>query len=352
MRDRGRVGLVTTALFAVSGFELLYGREARMYALMELVGVAVAFGTDRWLRTRRPGAAWAVALALLVGCFTHVSALVLAAGVFWVPGTARSRAAWTWRAAVAGPVAVWALLWGSTFAHQAGGSPSAWIPRTTFDSFAQSLAQPVSFSAGLATLIVLALVAGAVVLARTDRRLATVVLACWAVPALLAAVVGRFGNFLQPRTLAFAAWAPLLLVAVLLDAGLRRSRLVGTVAAALVAAVVLVSSVQGVDRPGLDDVDRTIGHLEAVVGPGDVIAIRPQWMRSFVEWNEGIRRDGRVRPVASPAPDAFALRIEGPPTGRVWLVEADGDRASLRATSCAPSWSDDTTRIRCLRAGS
>ena len=107
MRDRGRVGLIATALFAVSGFELLYGRQARMYALMELVGVATAVAADHWLRTRclrtraarRPepattaatapsatGAVWLVAAATTVGVFTHTSALLLAAGVFWLPG--------------------------------------------------------------------------------------------------------------------------------------------------------------------------------------------------------------------------------------------------------------------------
>ena len=210
MHDRGRVGLLATGLVAISGFEISYGREARMYALMQLVGVVVAIGTDRWLQRRSRVDATLVGLALLVGVFTHVSTLVLAAGVFWAAGLARDRAAWWWRAAVATPVVAWAALWGSAFVHQASGSPASWIPYTSVDSFLQSVGQPVSFSARLAGLIVLAIGVGCVIAARRDRRLAIVGATCFVGPVLLAAALGLFGNFLLPRTLAFAAWAPLL----------------------------------------------------------------------------------------------------------------------------------------------
>jgi hypothetical protein len=357
MRGRGRVGLLATGLVAISGFELFYGREARMYALMELVGVVVAIGTDRWLARRSPGAAAVVGGALLVGVFTHVSTLVLAAGVFWVAGLARDRAAWWWRAAVAAPVLVWAAAWGTTFAHQASGSPAGWIPRTSVDSFFQSVAQPLSFSAGLAPLIVLAIAAGCVLIARSgeDRRLAQVGAACFVGPVLLAAAIGAFGNFFQPRTLTFAAWAPLLAIAVLVDAALKRWRILGLAALVLVAAVALPATAEGVNRPGLDGMDATNAHLRAVVRPGDVVAIRPQWMRSLIEWNLGVQRDGDVHAVAAPVAGAFAMRIPAEPgsgpTGRTWLVEADGNRiATPGAGKCAPEWNNDTTRVRCIRA--
>ena len=44
------------------------------------------------------------------------------------------------------------------------------------------------------------------------------------------AAIGAFGNFFQPRTLTFAAWAPLLAIAVLVDAALRRWRILGVAA--------------------------------------------------------------------------------------------------------------------------
>src|SRR4029077_9540135 len=54
MRDRGRVGLLATALMACSAFQVSYGGEARMYALLELLGVAAAMLAERWWRTPRP----------------------------------------------------------------------------------------------------------------------------------------------------------------------------------------------------------------------------------------------------------------------------------------------------------
>src|SRR5690348_12918232 len=108
MRGWGRAGLLATALFAISGFELYYGREARMYALMELVGVVVAFGCHRWLVRRTTASAVLVAVALLVGGFAHGSALLLAAGVFFLPdahATApRGAGEWRWpRRSSSGP---------------------------------------------------------------------------------------------------------------------------------------------------------------------------------------------------------------------------------------------------------
>jgi hypothetical protein len=352
MRDRGRTGLIATALVAVSGFEIFYGREARMYALMELVGVVVAVGTDRWLRSRRPGAAAVVSAALLVGVFTHISALVLAAGVFWAAGLARERSAWIWRAGVTAPVLIWAGLWGPTFVDQVRASPASWIPRTTLDSLLQSVAQPVTFTAGLAALIVLVVIGGAVVAGRRDRRLACVLIVCWVVPVVLAATLGRFGSFLQPRTLAFAAWAPLLAISAVLDEVLRRWRLAGVAAVALVAAVVLGSTVDGVERPGLDAVDTTVAHIASVVRPGDEVAIRPVWMQSLIEWNIGVRRGG-AHAVRPPLPGTFALALGGTPTGRVWLVEADGDLQPIVGdASCGRPWSDGSTHIRCVRVRS
>jgi len=198
---------------------------------------------------------------------------------------------------------------------------------------------------------VLAIAAGCVLVARSERRLARVGAACFVGPVLLAAAVGAFGNFFQPRTLTFAAWAPLLAIAVLVDAALKRWRILGVAALVLVAAVALPATAEGVNRPGLDGMDATNAHLRSVVRPGDVVAIRPQWMRSLIEWNLGVQRDGDVHAVAAPVAGAFAMRIPGTPTGRTWLVEADGNRiATPGAGKCAPEWNNDTTRVRCIRS--
>src|SRR5205814_9720996 len=49
MRRRDRLGAVATWLLALSPFAIVYAREARMHALMGLVGVSAAVLADRWL---------------------------------------------------------------------------------------------------------------------------------------------------------------------------------------------------------------------------------------------------------------------------------------------------------------
>ena len=372
MRDRGRVGLIATALFAVSGFELLYGRQARMYALMELVGVATAVAADHWLRTRclrtratrRPepattaatapsatGAVWLVAAATTVGVFTHTSALLLAAGVFWLPGFARDRAAWVWRAAVALPVVLWAALWGSTFLHQASGDPADWIPYTTLHRFAAAATQPLNFQSSLAWIDAALIAAGIVCVVRTDRRLTRVGAACFAAPVLVAGVLGIFSHFLLGRTLTFASWAPLVAVAFLVDALLRRWRLVGAVLAAALAVIVLSSTVQAMRNTPLSDIDALDARVVAVARPGDVVAARPvRLLRAFIDWNVGVQMPGSKAHVAIPIDDTVAYQLAGTPTGRVWLIEsADAPRALDKLPSCAPTWQNAAARLRCVR---
>jgi uncharacterized membrane protein len=349
MRGWGRAGLLATALFAVSGFEVYYGREARMYALMQLVGVVVAFGCHRWLVRRTTASAAVVSAALLVGVFTHVSALLLAAGVFLLAGRARDRAAWHWRIAVAAPVVVWAALWGAAMNQQRKAGTALWIPHTTPTTFVRALAQPLSYTNALAWLIAAAIVAGAVLVVRTDRRLAAVGLTAYLVPVLLGAAVGLRSHFFIPRTLAFGAWAPLLAVAFLLDAALRRWRIVGTAALALIAVVVLASTAQALRDTPLGQIDALDAHLRAVVRPGDVVAT-PDWDRSLVEWPLVVQGNVPTARVRSPLHKGSAFRLDGRPTGRVWLVESADESAAIPGyVACARPWANAAVRVRCLR---
>jgi len=42
MRGRGRVGVFATVMMALAVFQIAHGREARMYAELELIGIAAA----------------------------------------------------------------------------------------------------------------------------------------------------------------------------------------------------------------------------------------------------------------------------------------------------------------------
>ena len=72
MRSWGRTGIIATALMAVNAFQITHGREARMYAELELFGIGVAMLALAWFR--RPNRRLAIAMGALVflGLLTHV----------------------------------------------------------------------------------------------------------------------------------------------------------------------------------------------------------------------------------------------------------------------------------------
>src|SRR4051812_31912521 len=126
LRPHGRVAVLGTALVAVSAFQIAHGRDARMYAELEVLGVGMAFLTDRWLHAPARHHAPLLGVLVLAGLFTHVSMFLLAAGLLAVAGVRRDREAWRWRAAIALPVAIWAATWGPHFLVQARGGHSTW----------------------------------------------------------------------------------------------------------------------------------------------------------------------------------------------------------------------------------
>jgi len=136
MRDRGLAGIMATVVLAGSSFQIYYGGEARMYALLELLGVASAVVAERWLRDSPMWCAWAAGVLVGLALFDHVSGFLLAAGMLTIAGIRTDRRAWMWPAAVAAGVGSWAILWGTSFAQQAGGDWANWIPRTSASSFA------------------------------------------------------------------------------------------------------------------------------------------------------------------------------------------------------------------------
>ncbi len=81
-----------------------------------------------------------MALAVIVGValFDHVSGFLLAAGLFAVAGVRGDRRAWAWRGGIVAAGLVWAVAWGASFAHQAGGDWVGWIPRTSLTSLARA----------------------------------------------------------------------------------------------------------------------------------------------------------------------------------------------------------------------
>lgn len=351
MRPRGRVGLIATALFAISTFEIVHGRTARMYAEVELLGVGIAMLADAWMRRPRRWHAPLLALLVLLGLLTHVSFFLFGAGLFVLPGLRTDRAAWRWRGTIVAGGLGWAALWGPHFLVQTRGGHSDWIPRTTGSTFVTAVGQLVTPNAGLHLLAVLAVIGGGVLLYRRDRRFDRLWACCFVVPVGLAAFFGLFAPVLIDRTLTATAWAPMFAVALVLDFGVRRFRVLGPVALVLV----LIVGMQGAMRAVYQQTgpNTALNRLEAVARPGDVVAVTPVPKGVELAWTLGVRSDDGL---------AHAVHLDGlganraialtghPSTGRIWLLDfhARSKPLVLPADQCAKPWKHGSTRVECL----
>jgi uncharacterized membrane protein len=349
MRGKGRTGVLATWILAVGSFQLTYARDARMYAGVVLVGVVVAIFAVRWLAGGRRREAVAAGGALLVGLFLHASALLLAVGLLAVPGLRRDRAAWWWRASVVAALAAWGALWGPAFLDQVAAGTASWIPRTTPGYLTVVVNELVNLAPATRWVVLPALVLGAVLLRRTAPRLSIVWSACFLVSLALAAVIGARADFLLPRTLAVASWAPPVALATLPDAASRRWPPLGIATGALLAVLVVPSTVPALhDRP---PPAAALTRVQHVATAGDGVGVRPPWLGPLVRWHLGVRRPGEERPLVVPGLDADVLALAGAPwTGRLWLIEPTNYHASPGPSRpCAAPWSEHGYRLRCLQ---
>jgi hypothetical protein len=358
MRARGLAGVVATALLAGSAFQIYHGGEARMYAVLELVGVASAVVAERWLvDDARRWCAWVAGGLVVVALFDHVSGFLLAAGMFVVAGIRLDRRAWEWRCAIAAAVLVWTVVWGTTFAHQAGGDWVGWIPRTSPTTFAEAVGGQVSDVAPLAWLLLAGVVAGAWCLWRADRRLARVWLAVGAVPFVAAAAIGVVSPFLIDRAVTIASWAPPLALGFGAAWLLERSSLLGRAVVFALLAVVVVGTVAFLAGKQYDS-DLAVDHLRVVAQPGDVILTRPARYATLPAYRIGVEQWRDTRWAATPGIDnAAAFRAgDAAATGRVWLFTPVSFELSFPGYHPCPSiaggatkpWTDGVANIRCL----
>ena len=232
MRKRGWVGVIATSLVAVSTFQLIYGGEARMYALLQLIGVRAAVIGEQWLRAPRSWHAWAIGALVLVAVFDHVQGFLLAAGLLRARGARRDREAWRWRVGLVAAGAAVAPRLG-TVVPGATESPVVVVDAAHDASAASRTPSPSDSSTRKVSRRSCSSrsSSAAVCLVRRDRVLGRLWIACGVLPFALASVIGLFEGFLFDRTLSIAAWAPPLAVAWLLGEIVRRWRLIGVAAA-------------------------------------------------------------------------------------------------------------------------
>jgi len=349
MRRRGILGMTATALFAVDGFVVHFGREGRMYAVLELVGVGAAMVCEAWLRSPRRRFLVAIAGIGLAGAFLHVEALILLVGVFTLPGLRRDREAWLWRGAVAAPMVVYAAAWGWALAIQRSHSHQPGR-HTSPGAVVDVLGALVTSSQALRLFAMVAVVAGAVPLVRRHSSLGRTWLACFAVPVAVTLLLAARLDILLPRFFAYAAWAPLVTIAALVEVAATRRAALGLIAGVVSLAFVLPA---GVDSPGYaGPAAEAVWQLERVTRPGDAVAVQPFWLGYLVEWNLGARRPILTRPGSIlGVDDVHVTQVPGGrPTARVWLLEpADATSTVVGAKECAPEWTDGVSRLRCFQ---
>ena len=351
MRDRGRAGVLATAVLALSAFEIVHGREARMYAELELLGVGVAILAESWLRTPRRRHATILFVLVLAGLFTHVSMFLVGAGLFALAGRRIDRDAWRWRGAILGAGIVWAAVWGPSFLVQTGGGHSDWIPRTTPSGVVDTVASLVTGGTVAALGVFVVVVAGGVLLIRRDPGLARVWGVCFAIPIALAALAGLVAPVLLDRTLTMTAWAPALAVGLVLDTLLTRRRLLGVAVVAIMTLLIVAPAVGAVTSTS--GPDRALRRLEALARPGDVVAVRSAIKAPEIDWALGVRGGQPWRPVTlvGITPKVAGLRLgNGLASGRVLVLDWNSKLCSAPGYDrCAPDQRFGTNRIVCLR---
>ena len=350
-RRFGRTGLYATVLMALSVFEVQYGREARMYAELQLIGVLAIVLLYSYLQSPTPRCALALGTLTLVALLTHVSGLLLAGGLIAGAGSFRSRDANRLRLSALAAVVIWAGLWGPSFVAQTHGHHSSWIPHTTIAravSVVGSLVVPWKIAA---TVVCIAIVAGAVVIRQRDRVLARTWWSCSGLPILAAIVCGRFAPVLIDRTLTIFSCGVFLAVGAALDRVTAHRNVLSAIAMTALAAGLVASVAPTVSAPA--GPDAPLRALEAVARPGDVAAVRPPSKGVELAWSLGVRSShGAWRAVEVDLPSTPAIEYSGAAaTDRVWLLDFHTRvQPYRRFQRCAPDRLTHGVRIMCIRA--
>jgi hypothetical protein len=325
MRDRGWFGVFVVVFSSFAAIQVLYAREARMYALVIFVGTVVAVVAERWLQ--ESATKWSViaGTAVLVGVFGHVSVLFLVAGALLVPGLRTDREAWTWRVALGVPALVWAVVWGPSFRDQLDHQPASWIPHTSLTSARDAIAGQLTMYDGLAVLVLVAVVVGGVALLTRQLPLGRVWVCLFVAPAAAEMVLGFWQHLLLPRSLAFAAWAPVVAVAALVgrcveDRPPWLSARVGAVGAIAVS-VLAVGSV-GAAASYEESSTAARQYVRSVAQPGDTLMTHPAFLGPMLRWDHPIV-DGGVGGVSLEDDTWSGVVVGAAPTGRTWVVVPD-----------------------------
>jgi hypothetical protein len=347
-RRRGLEGVVATALLALLPLALTYGVQVRMYGLLQLAGVATAFGVARWCEAPSGRWLWLAVGGALVAAFSHATGLLLLAGLLVVPGWRRPRGpALAWWAAVAGALGLWALAWGSA---TLGWRSESLYPPVTPETASIAINESIAPAPGNRPVALAVLLAGAVAVVWRRDVTARALVAAYLVPLAGAVVLGlRIG--LIPKTLVALEWGVAVSLAGLTGVAYRWRPQAGVLAVAVVALLVLPAVPYALEPQGHEAI---VARLSEVAESGDVIASHPH--DNVLRWYVYRDPERRLRPAPElPWPVTTAAKVGDTPfSGRVWFVESTflGDPLGVEGPGCAPPEVLPERRVlRCLIAG-
>ena len=257
-----------------------------------------------------------------------------------------------------GAICLWVVVWGTSFAHQAGGDWVGWIPRTSPTSFARAVSGQITDVEPLAWVVLAAVLAGGWCSGERTAGSRTCGSRWERCPSLLPQLIGlRVAVPHRSRGHGSVLGAAARARATLAAALAARWPLPGRAVTLALVAVVAIGTVTFLGGKRYD-ADLAIDHLDAVVRPGDVIVTRPARYATLPAYRIGVEQWRDIRWVATPGIDSAVGVPSGDvaPTGRIWLFTPDVVRAALpglsefrvdRRGSRAP-WSDGLTHVVCL----
>jgi hypothetical protein len=276
---------------------------------------------------------------------------LVATGLLLIPGRRSDRDAWWWRGSVGAAGVGWALLWAPSFVLQARGGHSSWIPHTTPVTLVNAIAHLVTSVPTLALATVSAIAAGGLVIVRRRGPLGKLWIAGFLVPIAVAAVAGLVEPVVLDRTFTLIAWAPMVAVAVALDALMRRSIAAGAIVAIAATAVILPAAFDQTQI--MTGSNGALRALERRVRPGDIVAVQPASKAPELQWSLGVRRRSRITPVPMPGvPNSFAIHYghDAESSGRLLILDLRKrhTETGLVASRCDSSSSSLHPHISCL----
>ena len=349
-RRAGLAGVVATAVFAVSPFQLMYGREVRMYGLLSLAGVVAAWCGQRWLEDSRTRWALGAAGAGLVAALSHAVGPLLLAALLLLPLLRRDRSAWVFRGVVAGAVTLFGVLWGAHTMSWSGRSGE--LPTATLRWLSIVVNETVAPAPDDRWLALALLVGGAaaILVARGPRARVWVCLG--AVPVVVLYLASLQRGVLVPKSLMPFSWAAALALGALCAAVYERWRPVGVAAMALVALAVVPLSLEALHVD--EGADRVTAAALDHAGPDDgFVHLDSRWqLASLLGWYggvEGARPTERGGPLDTIQGYDVRTPASEPRPARLWFLSMQGDRPPEGLTPCGPVEPlDPVISIQCL----